>query len=234
MNIPKVRISEIYDSIQGEGLLVGSYTRFVRFQGCHVGCRWCDTKYSWSDRKGSEIGALELYNTIIDKLKINQWICITGGEPLEQYVSLYWLVEKLSKKDFNNIIIETSGTPIQDVIQIIDFNEFNNLFLSISPKLPSAFKSFNSDLFIQTVDNWYKYIDKKYMLQFKFVISSEDDLAFLDFFFDQHEYLDVHKYIQIEESKMNDKNFIEKSLLFIKNHTDFKLGLQYHKFLELK
>jgi 7-carboxy-7-deazaguanine synthase len=46
------RIAEIFHSIQGEGPTAGLPAVFVRLQGCSVGCRWCDTRYSWDPAGG--------------------------------------------------------------------------------------------------------------------------------------------------------------------------------------
>ena len=47
---PTLKISEIFPSIQGEGLRQGEPTIFVRFAGCNLRCTFCDTKYAWTGR----------------------------------------------------------------------------------------------------------------------------------------------------------------------------------------
>ena len=42
----RIQISEIFTSIEGEGILFGTKTMFVRMAGCHLRCRWCDTLYA--------------------------------------------------------------------------------------------------------------------------------------------------------------------------------------------
>ena len=48
----KVQLNEIFVSIEGEGILAGTKTLFIRFSGCHLKCHWCDTKYSLSPISG--------------------------------------------------------------------------------------------------------------------------------------------------------------------------------------
>jgi len=43
----KYKVSEIFYSIQGEGLNQGIPFVFIRFSGCNLRCEWCDTKYAW-------------------------------------------------------------------------------------------------------------------------------------------------------------------------------------------
>lgn len=97
-------ISEEFTSIQGEGSLAGFKTYFVRLQGCSVGCHFCDTKYTW--KKGDQ--TTDEYSIIVRALASHcKWVCITGGEPLEQDISL--LVRNLRGIGMN-VMIETSGT----------------------------------------------------------------------------------------------------------------------------
>ena len=48
----KVQLNEMFVSIEGEGILAGTKTLFIRFSGCHLKCHWCDTKYSLSPTSG--------------------------------------------------------------------------------------------------------------------------------------------------------------------------------------
>ena len=76
----KIRINEIYYSIQGESSYSGLPCIFVRFTYCNLRCSYCDTEYAFHD--GSEMSILEILS------KINSYKCdlveITGGEPLLQ------------------------------------------------------------------------------------------------------------------------------------------------------
>ena len=107
-----LKITEIFASIQGEGLRQGYPTLFVRFSGCNLKCPFCDTQYAWEE--GNEYSTHQVIEEI-KKLKHRfpaQWVCLTGGEPLLQDVAE--LVKELKKEGFN-IQVETNATLFQDI-----------------------------------------------------------------------------------------------------------------------
>ncbi len=111
----KIGISEIFLSIQGEGLYTGEPTVFVRFQGCDLGCTWCDSKYTWKPEKTLESKGWtidEIIHKVVEYDKDctlgSNWVCITGGEPLQQLTGFCELVPKLNKVHYK-IEVETSG-----------------------------------------------------------------------------------------------------------------------------
>ena len=73
-----MRICEIFRSIQGEGLMMGIPTVFVRTVGCNLRCSWCDTQYSMSG--GTEMSL----DRIMDAVSGAKHVCVTGGEPMLQ------------------------------------------------------------------------------------------------------------------------------------------------------
>ena len=91
----RLRVREVFASVQGEGVTVGTPSAFVRLQGCSVGCAWCDTKYSWASTGGREttLDALlaEVTSTGLDN------VVVTGGEPLE-HPAFVALVDGLTGK----------------------------------------------------------------------------------------------------------------------------------------
>jgi 7-carboxy-7-deazaguanine synthase len=100
------RIAETFFSIQGEGATVGVPAVFIRLQGCSVGCRWCDTKYSWASDggRGVDLDALIAEATGHPGRRV----VITGGEPLESSLFLP-IVTALHQRGFV-VEVETSGT----------------------------------------------------------------------------------------------------------------------------
>lgn len=69
----------VFDTIQGEGLMLGVPMSFVRLAGCGVGCPGCDTDYSVSER----MSAAEVVERL-QRLPRRKWVSITGGEPTDQ------------------------------------------------------------------------------------------------------------------------------------------------------
>lgn len=69
------QVNEIFTTVQGEGVLVGTPATFIRLQGCTVGCPWCDTKYTWA--AGGERMPVRL---ILDQVTTKH-VVVTGGEP---------------------------------------------------------------------------------------------------------------------------------------------------------
>ena len=115
-------ISEIFHSLQGEGLRAGERCVFIRLQGCSLRCAWCDTPYALDKKIG---GTILLGKEILQT--IQQYDCrfveFTGGEPLEQE-NVYPFMKYLCDEGYT-VAVETGGhinTEFVDerVIRIID------------------------------------------------------------------------------------------------------------------
>ncbi len=88
----KIMISEIFYSLQGEGIQIGIPTVFVRLFGCDLRCSWCDSMYAV---EGTDFSSLEINDVINTTLSYQcSNICITGGEPLLQLEQTVYLTEK--------------------------------------------------------------------------------------------------------------------------------------------
>ncbi|MDP5238691.1 7-carboxy-7-deazaguanine synthase QueE [Uliginosibacterium sp. 31-16] len=99
----RLRISEIFHSLQGESTRVGLPTVFVRLTGCPLRCVWCDTEYAFS---GGEMRGLD---SILAEVAGHgaQYVCVTGGEPLAQKPCLE-LLRALCDAGYS-VSLETSG-----------------------------------------------------------------------------------------------------------------------------
>ena len=99
----KLRITEIFSSIQGESTSVGMPTVFVRLTGCPLRCQYCDTAYAFS---GGDWMQLEEILTNVASFNLKH-VTVTGGEPLAQKSCLS-LLTKLCDQDYS-VSLETSG-----------------------------------------------------------------------------------------------------------------------------
>lgn len=99
----KLRITEIFYSLQGESRTIGLPTVFIRLTGCPLRCQYCDTTYAF---KGGEIMALEAIMAKVASYNPRH-VCVTGGEPLAQPDCIPLLVE-LCDKGYE-VSLETSG-----------------------------------------------------------------------------------------------------------------------------
>ncbi|PTD96012.1 7-carboxy-7-deazaguanine synthase QueE [Pseudothauera lacus] len=77
---PRLRLSEIFASIQGESTRVGLPTVFVRLTGCPLRCVWCDTEYAF---QGGETRSIDDIVNAVATFGLRH-VCVTGGEPLAQ------------------------------------------------------------------------------------------------------------------------------------------------------
>lgn len=101
-----MRISEIFLSIQGEGVEIGTPTVFVRLYGCDLRCKWCDTMYAVEGGDYENLGVAEVLERV-ESFGCKS-VCITGGEPLLQKNEVVHLAENLHVKGYK-IVLETSG-----------------------------------------------------------------------------------------------------------------------------
>ena len=95
----KVRLFEIFTSVEGEGILYGTKTLFVRLAGCPFTCFYCDTKESLPLDSGTEY-TIEEANELIDTNLQNQTykVNFTGGDPLIQHQAVAQLAKHIQSK----------------------------------------------------------------------------------------------------------------------------------------
>jgi len=125
----KGRISEVFESIQGEGIYLGSRQIFVRFHGCNLGCKFCDTKLD----DYTEYESHELLDKIKSFHETFHSISFTGGEPLLQKDFLKEALFYTRCYGFNNYL-ETNGTLPDALGEVID----NVDIVAMDLKLPSS------------------------------------------------------------------------------------------------
>ena len=98
-----MRITEIYQSIQGESSYAGLPCVFVRTTGCDLRCSWCDSEFTFT---GGATMTLDQIMAEVEKYKC-ELVELTGGEPLLQ-PQIYELAARLADAG-HTVLIETGG-----------------------------------------------------------------------------------------------------------------------------
>ena len=144
---------EVFASIQGEGFFVGRPQVFVRFAGCPLRCRWCDTPGSWriSDAGEARVHTLSSSRTAApwaSPFEVATWIAevdpggaravsATGGEPLLWPDFLRELATLLGSRRLH---LETAGAhpdALKEVIDVVDHVSLDlKLFADLDPPVP--------------------------------------------------------------------------------------------------
>lgn len=164
-------ISEIFYSLQGEGVLTGVPSVFVRALGCNLRCNWCDTPYASWKPEGETRSVSEIVAEIARHPA--KHVVLTGGEPMiaKEIRELAGEVKKLG----HHITIETAGTVAPDGIAC-DLASISPKLRSSGPdeRLSAAWRERHEETRWQpeVVRAW---IDA-YEFQLKFVVSSAADV----------------------------------------------------------
>ncbi len=119
-------VNEIYETIQGEGLLAGTPSLFIRIQGCNLRCPWCDQPEALEFGKGRNVSV----DDIVARARASPFrhAVITGGEPFTE-PNLGRLVKGLLDEGFS-VQIETNGTLwSEDIEEVAD-----RIHITCSPK----------------------------------------------------------------------------------------------------
>jgi 7-carboxy-7-deazaguanine synthase len=165
-----MRIAEIYRSVQGEGLLTGAPSVFVRTSGCNLRCWFCDTPYTSWRPEGRDVSIDEII------AHVEEWdthhVVVTGGEPM-LFAELLPLCDRLHAIG-RHITIETAGTLYLPVACDL---------MSISPKFASSAPPSKAE------SRWHRRHERErhrpavirrlvaeYAYQVKFVIDTPADL----------------------------------------------------------
>jgi 7-carboxy-7-deazaguanine synthase len=164
-----MRIAEIFYSVQGEGMLVGMPSVFVRTSGCNLRCSFCDTPYtSWNPE-----GNNQSIEGIVEQVKQNRTrhVVITGGEPLIA-PEMEELCQRLQSAGYH-LTIETAATVFKPLAADL---------MSLSPKLANSTPGVETGwaerherdrINLPVIQN---FLDR-YPCQFKFVMDQPSDIV---------------------------------------------------------
>jgi 7-carboxy-7-deazaguanine synthase len=173
----KLKISEIFYSIQGESSYAGLPCVFIRLSGCNLRCNYCDADYTWED------GDLQSIDSILSA--VDHYPCpmveVTGGDPLLQDNCIE-LLEKLAEHG-KTVLLETNGS-----LTIANVPDKNISILDV--KCPD---SGSKDTF--HLDN-IRLIRQRLLAapdscELKFVLSTKNDYLWAKDFIIQHDLSDL-------------------------------------------
>jgi len=164
------RISEIFSSLQGEGLLAGQRHLFIRFEGCPIHCQYCD---EWE-----KIGESKTVAEIVEevrRLERNEgphaYISLTGGEPLLQANFLKVLMPALKREGFR-LYLETNGILWRELESVADDCDW--ICMDLKPSSVTGARSFLEE------HTRFMSAAKKRKLMIKAVLSDQVDLEEFD------------------------------------------------------
>jgi 7-carboxy-7-deazaguanine synthase len=169
-----MKVSEIFHSIQGEGVNAGVPSVFLRLALCNLRCTYCDTKYTWDwdnhdYHKEVKMMSVEEVRREIAKFDCNHLV-LTGGEPMVQQKELGFLLSKL-KQDKGDLYIEveTNGTILPNEILIREVSQWN-----VSPKLSNS----GNPIAKREIARCYNFFAHELKnAYFKFVVRSRKDVG---------------------------------------------------------
>lgn len=170
----KLEVSEVFYSLQGEGVGIGRPSLFLRLSGCNLRCRYCDTKYAWGEGT-----VYPLYQLKEDLEKYTcRHLVVTGGEPLLQADGIKRLLEFMGPGwDFS---LETNGTLWEE--------EVLKMFrlITLSPKLPSAGVG---EISWEVLDRYISRLPSR--IEAKFVVDDDKDWEALEEILERYDRLGV-------------------------------------------
>jgi 7-carboxy-7-deazaguanine synthase len=204
----KYPVLEIFGpTIQGEGMVVGRKTMFVRTAGCDYSCAWCDSAFTWDGSAKEDIERLTAEEIIGRLIKTggNQFdhVTISGGNPA-LLKNLHELIDPLHEKGME-VALETQGSRWQDWFPKIDD-------LTISPKPPSSKMTTNWDVLDDIIQR-LRAADRIDNTSLKVVIFNESDLKYAEKV--HQRYSDIPFFLQVgnDDLEENESSTLANHLL---------------------
>ena len=157
-------------TIQGEGILIGTPTYFIRLGGCDFRCIWCDSMHSVDEKQWAS-APRQSAKTILNRLRSlpqgPEWVTISGGNPAIHPDGLCRpLVDNLHMNKYK-VAVETQGTIFNSWLNSCDL-------VTVSPKGPSAGNITEATALGAFVGQCDVFV------VFKFVIGNDQDLGYAD------------------------------------------------------
>ena len=207
METKKLKVNEIFYSLQGEGFYTGEAAVFVRFSGCNLKCPFCDTDF----RASKEFTEFELVDEVLKVARDCRFLVFTGGEPALQLTP--YLVSLLKNEGFY-CAVETNGTrPLPH----------NMDWVTVSPKWPFLEpQDGRAELHISRAD------------EVKLVFDAETSKETIEEVYSLVEA--DHYYLQPCDTGDAERNrhIVKKCVGFVKQHPKWSLSLQTQKIINVR
>lgn len=206
--LSKIPVIEIFGpTVQGEGMVIGQKTMFVRTAGCDYSCVWCDSAFTWNGSGKHLIVQMEAEEIWQELKRIggNRFsnVTISGGNPA-LLKNIGELIDLLKSQDIQ-IALETQGSKWQDWFYDIDQ-------LTLSPKPPSS----NMVTDFKVLDDIVYKLQQSYSVthfSVKIVIFNDTDLAYAKKVY--RRYPGVPFYLQVgnDDIEVTDQSALVRKLL---------------------
>lgn len=170
----KARLFEIFTSVEGEGILYGTKTLFIRFSGCPFTCFYCDTVEALPMDSGTEYTIDQVCELIDKKIEQNTYkINFTGGEPLIQHEALSEIAKYVKTKNIPTYL-ESSCYDAEKFRNVVPFIDY----IKIEFKTPDA-KFVDSEHYSKLLENALKClsysVELKKTTYIKIIVSSKTE-----------------------------------------------------------
>lgn len=201
----RMPVHEIFGpTIQGEGMVIGRKTMFVRTGGCDYSCAWCDSAFTWNgEEKATMMSATDVYMKLkeIGGTNFNH-VTISGGNPALIGEPMAELIRMLHV-DGIQVGLETQGTFWKGWFSAIDD-------LTISPKPPSSTMKTNFDKLDDIVD---KLVLTETNFTLKVVIFDDADFDFAKEVYKRYEYTNKPFYVSVGNEDAHEDGDISGRLI---------------------
>ncbi|MDR1241103.1 MAG: 4Fe-4S cluster-binding domain-containing protein [Oscillospiraceae bacterium] len=213
-----LRLCQIFKSLSGEGLRSGYPATLVRFGGCNLSCRYCDTKYSWNYYHNTSVE--EILGD--ERVRSAGFIIIAGGEPFYQCDEIFRLIGILAKSKI--VEIETNGVNLFDNIKklygALDLSDYKK-----NIRICSDYKTEESDEYARGALDGFELLTEKDCIKVVVQDFGDVDLAEkLVVRFRRTNVLVSPCYGEIDPAKLAD-------YMIDKNYLNLKMQIQLNKFL---
>ncbi|GAB0247899.1 7-carboxy-7-deazaguanine synthase QueE [Staphylococcus pseudintermedius] len=204
----KIPFLEVFGpTIQGEGMVIGKKTMFLRTYGCDYSCAWCDTKYTWDGSEKDNVRrntAQEVFDLLVEEAgdKSFSHVTVSGGNPALIGKAMDEFID-ICHKNGVKVGLETQGSIWRDWFLKIDD-------LTISPKPPSSLMKTDFNVLDDIVS---KLLTHKVNFSLKIVYFNEKDKEYAKEVFNRFSDNNIPYYLSVgNESPYTDKD-ITKQLL---------------------